>query len=319
MKLFTDTDQLQEYLPVNQGFTLANMQDDLEQALSQFIYPRISKEQIEASLGETDENNVELIRLLRRANANLGFMLHFAQAKVQLSNTGVTYAGRQEDSKQATEKDKEDLYKAIRAKGFNALGDMLAYLYKHANVFTIWADSDECLDYNSLLIRNAKEFRLINGSFLLFTYLIPYIQDVEIEDIEPILEGSILKDLRTAIQDKSFTALQYKLLTGYLQPAIANLALARAVSTNSVGKDDLGNITIYQDDTADSPRSRRDVTIEKMNRWHLDLITIAQKRLELMAGFIKENAADFGLTNPADTVESFEPFRNESDWGINFF
>ena len=43
MKLFNDTNDLQDYLPVNQGFTLENMQDDLEQAFSQFIYPRIAK------------------------------------------------------------------------------------------------------------------------------------------------------------------------------------------------------------------------------------------------------------------------------------
>jgi hypothetical protein len=319
MKLFNDTEDLQEYLPVNEGFTLENMQDDLEQAFSQFIYPRIAKDQIEDSLTKTDADNVELIRLLKRANANLGFMLHYAQAKVQLSNSGVTYAGKQEYSKQASDKDKEDLYKAIRAKGFQALGDMLAYLYQHDTVFTLWKASPECVNYNSLLIRNAKEFRLINGSFLLFTHLVPYIQDVEIELIETILDATLLSNLRTAIQDKSLDTLQNKLLTHYLQPAISNLALARAVSTNSIGRDDLGNITIYQDDTPDAPRSRRGVDLEKMNRWHKDLIEYAETRLGLMTTFLALNSAHFGLTNPNDVVTDFKPYRNDPDWSMAFF
>ena len=319
MKLFNDTEDLQEYLPVNVGFTLDNMQDDLEQAFSQFIYPRIAKEQIETSLAETEAEHIELIRLLKRANANLGFMLHYAQAKVQLSNSGITYAGKQQDSKQATEKDKEDLYKAIRAKGFQALGDMLEYLYKHRDIFTVWSSSPEYSDYSRLLIRNAKEFRLINGSFLLFTHLLPYIEDVEVEVIETVLDATLLTDLRAAIQDKSLSEVQTKLLKDYLQPIIANMALARAVSTNSVGRDDLGNVTIYQDDSTDAPKSRREVAIEKINRWHKDLTEYAERRLELMAGFLKLNATDFGLTNPDDVVTNFKPFRNEPDWGMCFF
>jgi hypothetical protein len=187
MMLFESNDELQMFLPVNQGFTLENMQDDLETAFQTFIAPRVSAEFVQTLLDDNGELHTQLVRLIKRANANLGFMLHFPQVKVQISDSGITYAGRQEDFKQASDRDKEDLYKSITAKGYKALEDILIFLYKNSEEFSEWKSSEQFKDFTSLLINTAKDFRGINGSFLIFLEMIPFIEDVELEIIEPAL------------------------------------------------------------------------------------------------------------------------------------
>ena len=263
MKLFQNTDDLQDFLPVNQGFTLENLQDDLEDSFNRFILSRVGIEQITASLEETEAKHKELIRLIKRANANLGFMLHFPQAKVTVSDSGITYAGKQEDHRQASEKDKEDLYRAIRAKGFQALEDMLVHLYKNLSIFTHWAASDGYTDFNSLLIRTAKEFKLIKGSYLIFLDLCQYIEAVEIEVIQPQVHAEVLSSIRIALKDGSLSTIQNQLLNQYLRPTIAYLTMARAVSANAIARDSAGALTIYNDNT----NEKASVTLEKNNRF----------------------------------------------------
>lgn len=315
MKLFQDTDDLQDFLPVNQGFTLANMQDDLEDSFSRFIVSRVGLEQIEASLAENEDPHVELIRLIKRANANLGFMLHFAQAKVTVSDSGVTYAGKQEDYRQASEQDKQDLYRAIRAKGFQALEDTLVYLYKNLSVFTVWAESDEYADFNSLLIRNAKEFKLIKGSYLIFLELYAYIEAVEIEVIQPQVNAEVLNSIRNALKEGSLSVTQSQLVNQYLRPTIAYLALARAVSANAIARDSAGALTIYNDNF----NEKASVTLEKNNRWHADLLEAGNKRLSFMTDFINKNLEELGVTVSGETLSDFKPFRNDEKWATCFF
>lgn len=315
MKLFQDTDDLQEFLPVNQGFTLENMQDDLEDSFSRFIVSRVGLEQIAASRDETDEIHVELIRLIKRANANLGFMLHFAQAKVTVSDKGVTYPGKQEDSQQATEKDKQDLYVAIRAKGFQALEDMLIHLSKNLEVFTHWATSDGYADFNSLLIRTAKEFKLIKGSYLIFLEMYEYIEAVEIEVIQPQVNSDVLSSVRTALKDSTLSLIQSQLLNQYLRPTIAYLAMSRAVSANAIARNSSGALTIYDDNTYE----KASVTLEKNNRWHADLLEAGNNRLSLMTSFIAKNMGEFGFIISDEDVSDFKPFRNDEKWGTCFF
>lgn len=315
MKLFQDTDDLQDFLPVNQGFTLANLQDDLEDSFNHFILSRVGIEQITASLAATENVHKELIRLVKRANANLGFMLHFAQAKVTVSDSGITYAGKQEDHRQASEKDKEDLYRTIRAKGFQALQDMLVYLYSNLETFTHWAESDGYTDFNNLLIRTAKEFKIIKGSYLVFLELYEYIEAIEIEVIQQQVNSEVLSGVRTGLKTADLSVIQNQLLNQYLRPTIAYLAMARAVSANAIARDSAGSLTIYNDNFSE----KASVTLEKNNRWHADLLEAGNNCLSLMTGFIENNLTELGVTISEEDLPKFVPFRNDEKWGTCFF
>lgn len=322
MTLFNNTDELQNFLPVNQGLTLENMQDDMDEALKNFILIRVPEEQITESLkpeNQDDADHVEFLRLLKRANANLGFMLHFAQAKVTISDSGIVYPGTGDNYKQATDKDKEDVYKSVRSKGYSALQDILSLMYKNLTKFTIWKESEQYIDFSKLFIRNAKEFRIINNSLLVFTELYPYIEDIEVEIINEQLDTTLISSLKTAMKNDDLTETQQTLITNYIQPIIANYALAKGISNNSVGRDASGTISIYDDRTLDNPRSKVDVADTKLNLWHLRLTETADKRLSLMTKFIEDNASDLGIAPPTDTNIAFKPFRNDPSWGSAFF
>lgn len=319
MTLFVDDEDLENFLPVNVGFTFANLEDDLTDSFNRYILNRIGKEQIIESLkteNADNETHKELIRLVKRANANLAFMIYFPSAKVSISDKGIFYPGKEGEGKQATDKDKEDLYKSIRAKGFQALEDMLAHLYANKDTFSIWKESDLYKKFNELFIRDAREFGpTIKGSYLVFLELYNFIEDVQIEVIEQQVNPIVLENLKTAIDEDTLTDNQLILLRKYIRPTIAYLALARAVSTGAVARDGSGAITIYTDNKLETEKP----TIEKNNRWHADLTKAGNTRLSWLTDFIQKNAVEFGIELPTSVMDDFKPFRNESNWSINFF
>jgi hypothetical protein len=314
MKLFDTTEDLQLFLPIGQ-FTIENMQDDLAYAYLKYIAPYLPDEQMETSMESEEEEDKELVMRVKRANANLGYMLYFASSKVDISDLGITYSGSGENSKQASKEDKEDLYKSIRGKGYWALDSVLEYLFQNHAKFTIWKESDQYNRVNGLLIRKTSEFKLSKSMFILIE-MNSYLEDVEIEMIDNQFDQDIITKLRTDLKANNLDEKQKVLLEKYLRPGIANLATAYAASANAIGRDPMGNITIYDDDYEFS-RSRREVEKAKITSWIAQLKTTSEKRFALASKYIEANFEDLGGT-VVENQNKITRFINDQSWGTSF-
>lgn len=321
--------QIKQLLPANESFTAENLQEDITTAFNRYVKPAISKAQYDESLTKTDEPHPQFIDYCQKAAVFLGVTVHFAQLKVHVGDTGITYQGNQETSRQATAQDKEDLFKSFRNKGYQYLEDALQLLDEtEANTdtkgtFQKWIISPAYTRYNEFLIRNAHEFDLINGQMLIFQALKPHIKFIETTIINEVYPAPVIDDLREALKDNTLdtpnpkTKKQVQLLNDYLRPAISYLALAKSISANAIGKDQDGIFTIYDADDSTATRSKRDVSNQKLTQYALYLKESGEKYLQLATAFIQKNEIIFGIAQP-NTESEIKIFINTNE-GIGFF
>ncbi len=317
MKLFNTTKDLQLFIPVSQ-FSIDNLQDDLSIAYSDYVLKYVPNEQIPACIQDAENTYyAELLLRVKRATANIAFMLHFAFTKVNVSDIGVTNNGNDQNQKQASAEDKEDLYKATTAKAYAALESIVSYLYENQSRFTIWKQSEQYISFNSLLVRTTKELKLSN-SYLVLLGLFPYIESAEIEIVDRNVDTDIMIYLREALTQNTLTPMQKVLLSKYMQPAISFLAMAYAASANAVGQDSKGNPSVYLDD-GEYTRSRRDVEKQKIASWVITLKELSSKRFSLMQKFIEDNFEELGGTIVSnDILETFPFLKNKDTWSTTF-
>ena len=311
VSLFNDN-TFKATIPVNVGFTYANVQSDVESALERFIIPYLSQAQYDASITETTELHLRLIKLVRIAAANIGMGNYMPQGKIQISNGGISYTV--DRNKQATAEDKADLQISFLDKGFRAIDDMLRFLEANKSTFTAWTASSSFTEFKKLLIRTADEFKIISGSRTVFLALVPYIEDVEIETIENAVPPEILVTLRSG----EFGEKHKELLEKYIRPIVANKALAKGLASLSVIFNN-NTISVFDNSSANQSKGYREASTTKLALYKDDLEHTASNRLVLMASFIKTNATDLGYTIPEVPIVVSKPFRNEEGGGTKFF
>jgi len=299
-------------IPVNVGFTYANVQSDVESALERYIIPYLSQAQYDASIDSTSEIHLRLIKLVRIAAANIGMGNYMPQGKIQISNGGISYTV--DRNKQATPEDKADLQASFLDKGFRAIDDMLRFLEANKSTFTAWTASSSFTEFKKLLIRTADEFKIISGSRTVFLALVPYIEDVEIETIENAVPAEILVTLRSG----NYSTKHKELLEKYIRPVIANKALSKGLSSLSVIFNN-NTISVFDNSSANQSKGYREASTTKLALYKDDLEHTAINRLVLMASFIKANATDLGYTIPEVPIVVSKPFRNEEGGGTKFF
>ena len=251
------------------------------------------------------------MRIAGKIMANIAMANYLPIAKVQISNGGIAYIA--ERNKQATAEDKEDLRRSFVYKGYDAIDEMLRYLELNPTIFTAWVGSTAFTHYNSLLVRNADEFRLIDGKRTVFLKLIPYIEDVEVETIERILPLGLITELKSG----EVTGKKLELLKKYVRPIVANKALYKALSAMAIVLNE-NTISIFDNSSANQSKGYKEASDAKIEDFEEDLERTANNRILLMNEFIKLNATDLGITLAPITTGK-KPFKNTEENKTKFF
>lgn len=316
--LFATEQDFRSFISVNTGFSFDNIKAKYNEALTDYIFPYCSREQFDESIQSPNPIDVEFIRLVKNAAANLGFYLYYPFSKAQLSDKGIIYDA--EKNKQASAEDKEDIEMALKRSGLTGIETMLDYLEKNDEHFTAWKESSSYTKYTSLLIRTATEFKIIDNSRQVFLKLVPFIEDVEFDIIREAVPKAILQKLYArdfGITDESKSAYK-ELLEKYVQVIVRSLSLAQAINAFAVIKDKYNTLTVYDDTAASKTKGHKDAPDRKLEKWREDLLILGSSRLKKLPKFIEENAEVFNYT-PAEKINKTIPYRNDASHKTAFF
>lgn len=183
-----DGDTIRAYIKVNTAVSYAMMATPLRNAYNLFIVPLLGEEmaaRLEAVCEEPEpkEEDVRLLDIARRANANLALWYEFDAISVRITDAGFQ---RQESEngtlKPAYKYQEDNLRQGYKEKGFNALDQLLDYLYTHLDLYPEFEKSDACLRLRSAIVRTTDDVNsvvFINGSRIIFLRLQPHLRFVE--------------------------------------------------------------------------------------------------------------------------------------------
>lgn len=211
--------EIKAVMKVNTALTFDMMEAPLRNAFRQFLVPLLGEamaaEVIEIYLfgpnpdileqntsGATGREKLDarLLEICQRANANLAFWYDFDEISVRITDAGFQRQKSDNDeSFQGVYKYKEDnLRDSFRNKGFNALDELLEFLYAHIAEYPEFAGSQAYQDRKSAIVRNAADVNdvcYINASRIIFLRLQPHLKFVEEMFLQPAVGERLYEHL----------------------------------------------------------------------------------------------------------------------------
>lgn len=246
MSLIRTIEQFRAHVAVNQDTELASFAPDLQLVERERLRPllgpalynelqALSDEEVEQLLAPGNADvRAELLRLVQGAAANLATLDYLALNQVQISDAGI-HINSDSSRKTAFQWQIDELRVSFRRKGFNALEAALEYLDEHidAPALAAWATSPAAVASHQYFLATARQFSEhynINCSRLTYLALLPTLRKVERFDLEPALGTEFYLELKEQLKDRDLSADNRELLELYLQPALAHLVVAKALT-----------------------------------------------------------------------------------------
>ena len=241
--LITTNEQLHAVVGVNKTFTVAVLAADLELVQERDVRPLLGPllDQLLAgqaaaagpgqSAGLSDAQSA-LVYCLQGALANLALVEYLPLAQVQISQMGISL---QSDGtrKTAFEWQIRELRASFARKGYYYLERALAALDAGQEpTFVAWRSSAAGGAARQYLLSSAQEFSdwsNIGNSRLVFNALLPSLRKVEVFDVAPVLGVEFYSELKAQLMARTLTAENQRVLSMYVQPALASLTVAKAV------------------------------------------------------------------------------------------
>ncbi|WP_400194052.1 DUF6712 family protein [Hymenobacter sp. B81] len=175
----------------------------------------------------------QLLARVQAVLARLGLAGSLHELQVSVSNTGLQIVST-ETHKTAFQHQVVALRDTLERKGWLDMNALLGWLEEHradSAELVAWAAGPGQLQRRQLLT-SAEEFSRfenIQDSWPVFQALRPLIGRQELFVLEPQLGYAFLQELRTQVRTRALTPENEQLLEQFIRPALASLALARAV------------------------------------------------------------------------------------------
>jgi hypothetical protein len=200
-------------------------------AFELFVHPLIEDGMTERLIQlYADENRddvgTKLISLTQRAVANLGIWYSFHELNTILSNSG-TQRPESDTYKSLYKYQERALREAYKAKGFNALDDILVFLEKHISVFTQYSNTTAYRNRRLSIVPDAEtinQFIPIERSRLVYLRFAPHLQFIE----QTQLPGLIGQSLVDTLKGETLSA-QLTKVRELLRPVVLFKAAARLI------------------------------------------------------------------------------------------
>lgn len=202
--------ELKALMKVNTAISFDMMEAPLRNAFRQFLFPLLGDKMAEKVIDiynfvpimDVLEQNTEeatgqkkldarLLEICRRANANLAFWNDFDEISVRITDAGFQRQKSDNESFQQVYKYQEDnLRMSFRNKGFNALDELLEFLYAHIAEYPEFAISQAYQNRKSAIVRSTADVNdvcFIGGSRIIFLRLQPHLKFVEEMLLQPAI------------------------------------------------------------------------------------------------------------------------------------
>jgi hypothetical protein len=161
----SDIDIVRQYIAVNITNNWDTIAPYVEKGLD-YLLPYLSEAQHTALLAVADEQsptatNLKLLKLARRALANIAYYLYQPFSSVNVTDRGLT-----QEKDTAMPFEQMQFARACREAGYAALSKMLEYLITNQATFTTWKGSAERAKlYECLFVTEAdfKTYRMVDG------------------------------------------------------------------------------------------------------------------------------------------------------------
>lgn len=298
MEIVNSTEIIKKYFPINQDFTIGNLDGSLITAvdkLSKFI-PIELIEELNVDANTLSANQLKLLPYIQEPLVRLALLDYLDKGQMEISDAGA-HVSKSERRGTPWEWQIDQTKTNLKFNGYNAIQKALTYLRSgEGDVFDFWTNSVQKINYGSNLINNADEFSEIyniGNNFLLFVNIQPMLTAVQNVTISPIISTAQMDELRSQILNRSVTP-ENEILINLIKPVIVFNALISAIPRLSALFTEAGVIESYKSErqTIRATATTRDSIVSLLIR---DLEENALKSKSLLEAFIVANASDYPI------------------------
>lgn len=235
MALITTTEELRQYVAVDQSLDIDNVMPDIADVQDGFLAEQIGEDlvlflQTGHDAEDLDADGLALLSKTRKFLANMAVAQFMDTNQTRISDMGNRMVSGDRD-KAAFQWMKDVTQSALYAKAFRALDELIVYLSGKANVFPEYLEAPEVARCKEYFIPGPREFTLfynIGKSYTTYIAMRPIMWRVQEETIRKHLGDGFYEALKTAMLDE-LTAEQTTLVVKYIRSAVAYLTAADAV------------------------------------------------------------------------------------------
>ena len=191
-KKWNNGKELKAVMKVNTAISFDMMEAPLRNAFRQYLVPLLGDamvgevveiyefgpnpdvlEQNTEGATEREKLDSRLLEICKRANANLAFWNDFDEISMRITDAGFQRqkSDNGESFQQVYKYQEDNLRASLRNKGFNALDELLEFLYAHIAEYPEFASSQAYQDRKSAIVRSTADVNdvcFINGSRIVF-------------------------------------------------------------------------------------------------------------------------------------------------------
>ena len=217
-KYWKSTDEFNRIIPVSSALSFDKVAGSLQAADDLFLTPLLGDDLMErmetvyGSQSTATELEKKLLKMLKKAEANIAFWYDFQELNLRITDQG--FQRQQTENFTGAYKYQEDeLKRSFRNKGFNALDNILAFLELYSSEFEEYLSAPAYQDLRQRVVQTPQEVNevyFINNSRLVFLRMLPILREVEDTKLPLILGESLNEELRAAIaEDRQGAAVGY--------------------------------------------------------------------------------------------------------------
>ena len=250
-------------------FSYVNLEPDIKintayliDFIGQSVYDKLVEDYKDSS---KDPLSVSAIDFSRLYLASMAYLDYAPNNDLTHGNSGRSF--RNEDNEKLPwewQIDKDNA--AISERAYKALDQLFAILDK--SEWTEWTESEAYKTANKLFIKSAIQFDKafsINKSSQLYYRLVPFMEDIETDEILPILSESVVMELKSTEEPSD----SQKRLLNQARNALAYLSLAKGLKSFPVEM--FPRTLVYAENTRMKSQARAEVMLfmENEGRKHL--------------------------------------------------
>lgn len=270
----TDLDKLRQHVPVKGDFNmelLLSLVPDVEAA---HLIPYLSEDQyavLDAAYNVATPNltaaQEALLERCQAAIAPLAMVEYADVGNVDISNSGIRVS-HDEHSKSAFEWQIYRLQKRLFEIGMARIDQLLVFMEANKGDYTPWATSDTYTRQKERIVPDARTFSRIYGklknSRILYLMLVPLMEQVEEDVLEPLMGSALLTQIRTELVGGSVSA-PNKAILPMMQKCVAYHTVSRALVELPIELAPHGLSLVYLNDNRDNYHTSQPATGEKLS------------------------------------------------------
>lgn len=230
----TGNAELRKYVSANVSFDIDQMEPQIALIANKFVRdvlgPATFDALVEAFNAEEEEagmseEQLALLPYCQKIIANLACLAHMPIGGVYFSNMGISVP-QSTDAAPASQWRIRDIKNSFAFDGFNAIEELLEYLWENGEDFVDWQESEAEARHREFFILTSKEFSKyfwIEESYQLYRMLKPTMRMVERFYVKSVIGKELFDEIKSQILAYDVSEENQYLLDNYIIPAVANL------------------------------------------------------------------------------------------------